>query len=230
MVMLTEKGKPIELANFGTWSVDEATKTLSYHVESAFVPKSAVVQYGEGSENKFPISLIGDELKYYGATLEEVVWHRHGPAFVQPVSQTSVAQQKSLKEQLVGTWILVSCEDKAADGKTEPRCVNPNGSLSFDASGRYTRVEAARGRPKVTAGRDSPAEEIKTMVRGFLANFGTWSVNEADKFITRHREGALFPNAEGMADRKQMADIVGDELMLVDANPQYGVEVWRRAK
>ena len=84
MVMLTEKGKPIELANFGTWSVDEATKTLSYHVESALVPKSAVVQYGEGSENKFPISLTGDELKISGATLGEIIWHRHGQAFVQP--------------------------------------------------------------------------------------------------------------------------------------------------
>ena len=82
--MLTEKGKPIELANFGTWSVDEATKTLSYHVESALVPKSAVVQYGEGSENKFPISLTGDELKISGATLGEIIWHRHGQAFVQP--------------------------------------------------------------------------------------------------------------------------------------------------
>jgi len=80
MVMLTEKGKPIELANFGTWSVDEATKTLSYHVESALVPKSAVVQYGEGSENKYPISLTGDELKISGATLGEIIWHRHGQA------------------------------------------------------------------------------------------------------------------------------------------------------
>ena len=89
MVMLTEKGRPIEVANFGTWSVDEATKTLSYRVESALVPKSFVVQYGEGSENKFPISsLTGDELKYSGATLGEVIWHRHGPAFVRPVSQT----------------------------------------------------------------------------------------------------------------------------------------------
>ena len=89
MVMLTEKGRPIEVANFGTWSVDEATKTLSYRVESALVPKSFVVQYGEGSENKFPSSsLTGDELKYSGATLGEIIWHRHGQAFVQPVSQT----------------------------------------------------------------------------------------------------------------------------------------------
>ena len=139
---------------------------------------------------------------------------------------SAVAQQKSLKEQLVGTWILVSC-----DGTTTPWCVNPAGSLSFDASGRYTLVVAARGRPKFTAGLDSPAEEFKAAGRGLLAFFGTWSANDADKIITRHREGASSPNVEG-TDTKDMATVVGDELRLVDAdpNPLPGVRVWRRAK
>jgi hypothetical protein len=124
-----------------------------------------------------------------------------------------------------------SCDTKAADGTTEPYCVNPSGSFSFDASGRYTFVAVARGRPKLTAGRNSPAEEIKAAIRGFLASFGTWSVNEEDKIITRHREGVLTPNIEG-TDTKDVATIVGDELRLVDAdpNPQPGVEIWRRAK
>jgi hypothetical protein len=143
---------------------------------------------------------------------------------------SAVAQQKSLKEQLVGTWILVSC-DLSRDGKTVGPCVNASGSLSFDASGRYTLVTAARGRPKVTALRNSPADEIKAVVQGFAANFGTWSANDADKIITRHLEGALFPNGEG-TDTKDSASIVGDELRLVDAesNPLGGAQVWRRAK
>jgi hypothetical protein len=64
-----------------------------------------------------------------------------------------------------------------------------------------------------------------------VANFGTWSANDADKIITRHIEGALFPNVEG-TDTKFMATVVGDELRLVDAgpNPLPGVQVWRRAK
>ena len=144
---------------------------------------------------------------------------------------SAVAQQKSLKKQLVGAWLLVSCDLKAADGTTMPFCVNSSGSLSFDASGRYVEVMAARGRPKFTAGRNSPADEYKAAARGFGANFGTWSVNDADKIITRHIEGALFPNREGI-DTKDMATIVGDELRLVDAdpNPLTGVMVWRRAK
>src|SRR6516164_10367068 len=54
---------------------------------------------------------------------------------------SAVAQQKSLKEQLVGAWLLVSCDLKAADGTTAPQCVNPtSGSMSLDASGRSTEV------------------------------------------------------------------------------------------
>ena len=143
---------------------------------------------------------------------------------------SAVAQQKSLKEQLVGTWILVSC-DLSRDGTTLPQCVNASGSLSFEASGRYMEMKAARGRPKLTAGLNSPADEFKAAARGFLGLFGTWSVNEADKIITRHLEGALFPNGEG-TDTKDSASIVGDELRLVDAdpNPLGGAQVWRRAK
>ena len=142
---------------------------------------------------------------------------------------SAVAQQKSLKEQLVGAWLLVSCDLKAADGTTMPFCVNSSGSLSLDASGRYIEVYAARGRPKFTAGRNSPADEYKAAAQGFGANFGTWSANDADKIITLHIEGALFPNREG-TDEKDMVTIVGDELRLVEVGPPPGVEVWRRAK
>jgi hypothetical protein len=141
----------------------------------------------------------------------------------------AVAQQKSLKEQLVGTWILVSCDFKEADGATVPFCVNAAGTLSFDASGRYVMVIAARGRPKFTAGRNSPADEFKAAARGFGGNFGTWSANDADKIMTRHVEGALQPEREG-TDFKVMATVVGDELRLVDPDPPPGVQVWRRAE
>jgi hypothetical protein len=143
---------------------------------------------------------------------------------------SAVAQQKSLKEQLVGTWILVSCDLKAADGTTMPFCANSSGigSMSLDASGRSTEVVAPRGRPKFTAGRNSPAEEFKAAALAF-ANFGTWSVSETDKILHFHIEGALFPNAEG-TDNNFPFSIAGDELKILDARPNRGGEVWRRAK
>jgi hypothetical protein len=47
-------------------------------------------------------------------------------------------QKQSLKEQLVGTWTLLSWEQKKGDGtKIERYGTNPKGIAFFDAVGRY---------------------------------------------------------------------------------------------
>jgi hypothetical protein len=138
-----------------------------------------------------------------------------------------VAQQGTLKQQLIGTWTLVSCDIK------QPFCVNPSGSLSLDASGRYTQVLAARGRPKATINplttlrADVKPEEYKAMAQGIVAQFGTWSVNDADKTLTTHVEGALFPNVEG-TDARVSVSLTGDELKTVGASGTTAV--YARAK
>ena len=150
---------------------------------------------------------------------------------------SSVAQQKSLKEQLVGAWELVSCERTTAKGAPQPYCVNSIGILMFDASGRYAHIIGASGRPKITTFKrsDVPAEQYKAVAEGFLANFGTWSVNERDRTVTRHYLASMLPNYEG-TDNKSSVKIVGDELTFENPNPradqdhERSVNVYRRAK
>jgi hypothetical protein len=144
-----------------------------------------------------------------------------------------VAQEGTLRQQLVGTWTVVSC-DPPANVTRQPVCVSPSGSYNLDANGRYTLVIAARGRPKATTGptgtinrADVRPEEYKALAQGVVAQFGVWSFNEADKALTQHVEGALFPNAEG-ADTKLSVSLTGDELKLVTANG--GTFTWRRSK
>jgi hypothetical protein len=50
-------------------------------------------------------------------------------------------------------------------------------------------------------------------VRTFGANFGTWSLNEADKTLTYRTEGSLIPNNEG-TELKESINLAGDELKL----------------
>jgi hypothetical protein len=153
------------------------------------------------------------------------------------LSSNALAQQKSLKEQLVGAWTLVLC-DVTRNGAQQPYCAdpNPNGILILDASGRYAAVLAARGRPKFNATptshrSEARAEEYKAAAMGLVANFGTWSVNEADKTLTQHIEGALFPNVEG-ADAKRTVSLSGDELKLITpaSDSARDVSLYRRAK
>ncbi len=92
---------------------------------------------------------------------------------------------------------------------------------------------ACRARHSTTG--PEPAEQYKAVAQGFLANFGTWSVNEGDKTLTRHYQASMFPDYEG-TDNKMSVSIVGDELTLVNPNPRadqdYGrsVNVYRRVK
>jgi hypothetical protein len=142
---------------------------------------------------------------------------------------SSNALQKLGKDQLVGTWTLLSCAG-ATGGTPPPECVNPNGRIMYDASGRYVEVIAARGRPKsTTTGNRSQVtpEEYKAMAQGLVAQFGTWSFNEADQTLTAHVEAALFPDGEG-TDAKVSVSLAGDELKRVSANGF--VSVWRRTR
>jgi hypothetical protein len=54
-------------------------------------------------------------------------------------SSDSLAQQKLLKEQLVGTWTLVSSDQVRPDGsKLKQFGANPKGINVFDANGRFS--------------------------------------------------------------------------------------------
>jgi hypothetical protein len=105
----------------------------------------------------------------------------------------------SLKDQLVGTWTLVSYEDINPNGtKKQYLGANPRGILMLDAGGRYAWMQGPSDRPKLKGSRaEATAEEFHAAVGTFIASFGTWSVNEADKTLTRQIEGNLIPNVEG---------------------------------
>src|SRR5215471_7916951 len=148
--------------------------------------------------------------------------------------ESTIAQQRSFKEQLVGTWTVVSCDSTSVNGAKQPYCANPNGILILDISGHYAQVIAARGRPKLASGNRSevPAEQFKAAALGLVANFGTWSVSEADKTLTQHYEGALFPNVEG-TDVENTVSLSVDELKLIQPIPVLGGRsetVYRRTK
>ena len=151
-------------------------------------------------------------------------------------ASNAVAQQKSLKDQLIGTWTLVSNDDTERNGsKHQYYSANPRGILILDAGGQYAQVTGRPDRPKFKATDnirlDTPAAQYGEAARAFAGNFGTWSINEADKTLTRRYEAALIPNVEG-TDRKEAVSLTGNEMKLVytSAAGLKTEAVYRRAR
>ena len=146
------------------------------------------------------------------------------------------SQQRSLKDQLVGVWTLVSADTTPASGtKRQDFGPNPKGILIIDASGKYAVVQGSPDRPKFKDTSNlrggATAEELAAAARPFAANFGTWSVDEGNKTLTRNYEIALIPNNDGLVS-KVSVNIAGDELKLsgTAANGTRLDAVYKRAK
>jgi hypothetical protein len=142
--------------------------------------------------------------------------------------------QKSLKEQLVGTWTLVSAVDILPDGsKSEPWGSNPKGAYMFDANGRFAQMLMRSDLPKLTSRLQGTPEQNKAIAQGAIAMYGTYSVNEADKVISVHFEGSTFAGFVGTDGKRIVTSLTADELKTTNPATSTGTKaesVWRRVK
>jgi hypothetical protein len=149
---------------------------------------------------------------------------------------SAISQQKSLKEQLVGTWTLVSNDNVAPDGtKRQLFGANPKGLMILGADNNFALIQLNPSRPKFKGKTrlDGTAEENKAVVAGTTAIFGTWSVDEAGKTLNLRYVGNLYPNDEGIESKRAIVAITGDEVKYANPNPSSGgriESVFRRAK
>jgi hypothetical protein len=58
-------------------------------------------------------------------------------------------------------------------------------------------------------------DENKAAVQGSIANFGTYTVDEAHKSFTVRYEGSTYPNNEGTEQTRPFT-ITGDELKVIN--------------
>jgi len=139
-------------------------------------------------------------------------------------SGDAIGQEKTLKEQLVGTWTYVSVDTVRPDGSRVPMYgPGPQGLAVFDGNGRYILMTARSGQPKFASNNraEGTPEEYKAVVHGSIAHFGRYTVNEAEKTITFHIEISTFPNWNGV-EQKRPFTLTGDELKWTTAASSGG--------
>jgi hypothetical protein len=148
---------------------------------------------------------------------------------------SGVAQQKTLKEQLVGTWTLVSFDSFDSSGAKVPNMEGGDlkGQLIFTDNGRMSNQMITQF-PKIASSdrlKSTPAED-KAVAHGILSYFGSYTVSEPDKTIMLNIERSSFQN-QVASNVKRVATLTGDELKIDNPGRQAGgktVTVWRRAK
>ena len=137
------------------------------------------------------------------------------------LTSSAFAQTKSLKDQLVGTWNVISVTVTQKNGnKLDPFGADSKGILIFTSDGHFALINTRAGLPKFASDNRmlGTADENKAITQGTLAYFGTYTVDETGKTYTTHIDRSNFPNDDGSDQKRTITVLTADELHF--SNPQ----------
>ncbi len=113
------------------------------------------------------------------------------------------------------------------DGKPRPgQGAHPRGIIMYEANG-YMACQVAPDREVRRAGDKVSAEEARAQLEGYVAYFGTWSVDERARTVTHHRQASVQPGDKG--DVVRSYEFNGDRLILRPIGTKTEV-YWERIK
>jgi hypothetical protein len=125
----------------------------------------------------------------------------------------------SASHLLHGAWRYV---DATLDGKsTRP---NGKGMIYYAPSGAMV-CQVAPGSAVKKAGAKPTPDEALAALDGYIAYFGTFTIDERARTVTHHRQGSVQPGDTADLVRKFIID--GDKLTLNPPGTTYEV-IWQR--
>jgi hypothetical protein len=144
----------------------------------------------------------------------------------------------TLATHLIGTWRLVSREDRNAAGerRIDPGLgADPVALLVFDMAGNFAAQFMRRDR---SSGEVAVATRVgannSTAVNGYDAYFGKYTVNEASGLVTTTLQGSLSPEDVGSVFTREM-QVDGNSLTIrlattsADGEPVTRTLIWERS-
>ncbi len=126
--------------------------------------------------------------------------------------------------RLHGAWRYLGSN---TDGKPTPgRGANPKGIIYYDPSGTMV-VQVAPDKERAKVGAAPTPDEAQAALAGYIAYFGTYTVDEKAATVTHHRQASVQPG--DVADLVRGYEFAGDRLILRPPGTTYEV-VWERIK
>jgi hypothetical protein len=149
-------------------------------------------------------------------------------------TSTLALAQTSIKDQLVGTWKLVSIQMTMRDGAVtaDPKFgPHPRGYLMYEPDGHMCAEIMKPERTWADPKKPTEKEEIEAF-DGFLAYCGTYDLNATQTTVTHHPDVAWMPPYVGTTQPRPF-HLDGDRLIITpadsDPNITKYVLTWERA-
>jgi len=145
------------------------------------------------------------------------------------ISAEALNAQSSMQKAVIGTWKLVSTEEKLRDGNTRPYRdigVNAKGYLMYTADGHMCATLMKPGRPNWHGEiEDSTDAEKISAASGYTTYCGTYKVDEKNHIMFHYPELSLYPNYIGSEQRRPYR-FEGNRLIFSDIVSEGDVINW----
>jgi hypothetical protein len=150
---------------------------------------------------------------------------------------TSTAAER---KKFIGMWKLVSGEsrDEVTGEVKYPWGRNPFGRLLYDEAGRVfvqlmnpgrRAVGGMANRGAAAAIASSSADDMREILTGFNAYFGTFDIDEAARTVIHHLQSALIPTWVGSDQRRKYEFSGSGQLIILNTASRAAYRlVWQR--
>jgi hypothetical protein len=135
--------------------------------------------------------------------------------------------------QFIGFYKLIMRDRRNAKGEVVSESPGEIGYILYTASGHMQAQIMPPGRKKA-AGAQPTADEYLAGYRGFTSYFGPYTINESERTVIHHQEGAANPASVGNA-APRVYEFSGKRLVLkppvskgANAEPLQSVITWER--
>lgn len=186
---------------------------------------------GIGANSKEPAA-ASDLIQFLTGPIAAPVIEAQGMETLAPLPKVD-----GLVSRLVGSWRLVSYEDKPAKGPSVfPYGTEPKGFLVYDTAGHMAIQIMKQPHPRVASGDEERVtpQEKEALFDAYIAYFGTYRVDEATGSVIHHVEGDLYDVYIGR-DEPRPFELSGDRLVLkpvwsLNGQGWTGLRVFDRVK